>query len=72
MTTWILFISAVFTPVLEPLGLSVPAFEPAPDPVEVIETVEPDMRVEMPARSVLQDMRHPGIERMFARLEAGE
>ena len=62
MNVWIFVISAVFTPVFEPLGLSEPAAE-APPAVTTTPVV---------AAPVLDDdMRYPGIERMFARLDEG-
>lgn len=58
MNAWIFVISALFTPVIEPLGISMDEttsasfIEPAPMP----DLVEP---------------RYTGIERMLAQLEAG-
>ena len=60
MNVWIFVISALFTPVVEPLGISMDEatsfVEPAPV-IEPIDALEP---------------RYPGIERMFAQLEGGE
>lgn len=60
MNVWIFVLSAVFTPVFEPLGLSAPELPP---PV-----VEPAVTPSTP----VDEMRYPGIERMFAQLEAGQ
>lgn len=67
MNVWIFVISALFTPVVEPLGLSMEeaatasfiepaAIEPGIDLGTVPEVVEP---------------RYHGIERMLAELDAG-
>lgn len=63
MHVWIFAISAVFTPVIEPLGITAPSIELPP-------LVEPELAE--PSTSMLDDMRYPGIERMFARLEADQ
>ncbi|MEM9462640.1 MAG: hypothetical protein AAGF11_51305 [Myxococcota bacterium] len=64
MHLWIFAISAVFTPIIEPLGITAPS-------IELPSVVGPES-TEPSASSVLGDMRYPGIERMFARLEADQ
>ncbi len=56
MNVWIFVISAVFTPVIEPLGLSTPSVElpPMSEP-----SIDP----------TVDDMRYHGIEQMLAKLD---
>lgn len=63
MNVWIFVFSALFTPVIEPLGLSTDEVVPAP----VIETAP--MAV---AASIEDEPRFHGIERMLAELDAAE
>lgn len=60
MNVWIFVISALFTPVVEPLGISMeeatsaPFIAPAPAPEPAVD-----------------ELRYHGIERLFAELESG-
>jgi hypothetical protein len=63
MNVWIFVLSALFTPVVEPLGLSTQEATPAP----VIEAAPMDM-----AASIDAEPRFHGLERMLAELDASE
>jgi hypothetical protein len=61
MNLWIFVISALFTPVVEPLGLRAEEAAPAP----VLEAAPVDV-----AASIDAEPRYHGIERMLAELDA--
>lgn len=64
MNLWIFVISALFTPVVEPLGVSIDEVAPA----AVVEPPTP-ATVQAPLGA---EPRYHGIERMLAKLEAGQ
>lgn len=67
MQVWILVLSAMFTPVIEPLGLSI---DPTADDVDML--VGPQQVEEQVEATVTEEasIRYYGVERMFAKLEA--
>ncbi|MCA9712199.1 MAG: hypothetical protein KDK70_40560 [Myxococcales bacterium] len=82
MNVWIFALSAVFTPVIEPLGLSStvvdelspvvvvdpsPMISPMMSPMIMVEPID-----DAQSPTVLDDMRYPGLERMLAKLDAGQ
>lgn len=64
MNVWIFVISALFSPVVEPLGVSLDEVAPA-------SVVEPSAPATV-AAPVGADPRFHGIERLFAKLESGQ
>jgi hypothetical protein len=69
MNVWIFVISALFTPVVEPLGVAIDEVVPAA-------LVEPSTPAALDAPSmdapVGAEPRYHGIERLFAKLESGQ
>lgn len=63
MNVWIFVFSALFTPVIEPLGLSTEEVAPAP---------AVDAAPMAVAASIEAEPRFHGIERMLAELDAAE
>ncbi|MCX4244591.1 hypothetical protein [Paraliomyxa miuraensis] len=59
MNVWIFVISSLFTPVIEPLGISMDEATSFVEPAPTFEPVDP------------LEPRYLGIERMFAQLEEG-
>ncbi|MEM7159253.1 MAG: hypothetical protein AAF799_40825 [Myxococcota bacterium] len=66
MQVWILVLSAMFTPVIEPLGLSI---DSSADDVDLVVTSQVEAAVEAPEVDETS-IRYYGVERMFAKLEA--
>lgn len=77
MNVWIFVISALFTPVVEPLGLSMEDatsaefIQPTPGPTPGL-TPGPAPGLTTDPAALEDEPRYHGIERLLAELEAGQ
>lgn len=81
MNVWIFVISALFTPVVEPLGLSMEDatsaefIQPTPGPTPGLTpglTPGPALGLTTDPAALEDEPRYHGIERLLAELEAGQ